>query len=87
MVVLAGMIICLMTFIVAVFFLLKYLNNEIVVSGFMSLILSVWFLGGAIIFIVGIVGIYVGKVFDQSKARPVYVISKRSRCRNSLDSL
>ena len=35
------------------------------------------FLGGLIVANLGIVGIYLGKIFDETKKRPLYVISKR----------
>jgi len=44
------------------------------VVGWPSLFVSVWFLGGVIISILGIIGIYLGKTFDETKKRPLYVI-------------
>jgi glycosyltransferase involved in cell wall biosynthesis len=46
------------------------------VIGWNSLILSIYFIGGIIIAILGVIGIYLGKTFDESKKRPLYVISK-----------
>ncbi len=46
------------------------------VPGWSSLIVSVWFLSGLIIFVLGVVGIYVGKVFEQVKHRPLYIVEK-----------
>lgn len=46
------------------------------VLGWSSLIVSLYFLGGIIIAILGILGIYLGKTFDETKKRPLYVISK-----------
>ena len=40
------------------------------------LMLSLWFIGGLVIFNLGIVGLYVGKVFEETKNRPLYVISR-----------
>lgn len=50
---------------------------DIPVEGWTSIMVSVWFLGGLIIANLGIIGIYLGKVFDETKKRPLYVISKR----------
>lgn len=44
------------------------------VPGWSSLIVSIWFLSGLIIFVLGVVGIYVGKVFEQVKNRPLYIV-------------
>ncbi len=46
------------------------------VPGWSSLIVSVWFLSGLIIFVLGVVGLYVGKVFEQVKHRPLYIVEK-----------
>ena len=37
---------------------------------------SIWFLSGVLITTIGIVGIYIGKIFDQSKGRESYIIDK-----------
>lgn len=57
--------------------LVRYLMGEIIVSGYASLIFSIWFLSGLIIAIMGIIGIYIGKVFDRVKDRPVYIIAEK----------
>jgi len=46
------------------------------VPGWNSLIVSLYFIGGIIISILGIIGIYLGKTFDESKKRPLYIIQK-----------
>lgn len=46
------------------------------IAGWSSLIISVYFIGGIIIAILGILGIYVGKTFDESKKRPLYIVNK-----------
>jgi polyisoprenyl-phosphate glycosyltransferase len=45
------------------------------VMGWSSLIVSLYFLGGIIIAILGILGVYLGKAFDEVKRRPLYIIS------------
>lgn len=70
----AGMSVCVLTILFAFICLYLYLLGSITVIGYASLILSIWFLGGVIIFLIGIVGIYLGKTFDQAKRRPTYII-------------
>lgn len=43
-------------------------------AGWASLILTVVFLGGVQLLILGIIGLYIGKIFIQSKCRPEYII-------------
>jgi glycosyltransferase involved in cell wall biosynthesis len=46
------------------------------VQGWASLMVSLYFLSGIIISILGIIGIYLGKTFDETKKRPLYVVAK-----------
>lgn len=48
----------------------------IAVSGWISLIVTIAFFGGLQLMILGILGLYVGKLFMQSKGRPLYIIDK-----------
>ncbi len=72
-----GLFISFISFISAVIFLIKYFTGQIEVLGFTSLILSIWFLSGIIIFILGIIGLYLGKTFDRVKERPLYLIKDK----------
>lgn len=67
----------LISFIVGLFFLSRYMTGSVIVSGFTSLIISIWFLSGIIISILGIIGIYLGKMFNQVKGRPLYIIEDK----------
>ncbi len=44
------------------------------ITGWSSLIVSVYFIGGVIIAILGVIGIYLGKTFDEAKKRPLYIV-------------
>ena len=46
------------------------------VEGWSSLIVSLYFIGGIIISMLGVIGIYLGKSFDQSKNRPLYIVRR-----------
>jgi glycosyltransferase involved in cell wall biosynthesis len=47
------------------------------VQGWTSLIVSVFFMGGIILMVQGIIGIYIGKIFNEIKGRPLYVVAER----------
>jgi dolichol-phosphate mannosyltransferase len=70
-----GLSISLVSFVVGLYYLLQYFKGSIEVTGYTSLIISLWFLSGLIMFILGIIGLYLGKVFDKVKDRPVYIVS------------
>ncbi len=44
------------------------------VEGWTSLMVSVFFMGGIILLVLGIIGIYIGKIFNEIKRRPLYVV-------------
>lgn len=53
-----------------------FVGSEI--SGWASLIMTVVFFGGLQLSILGIIGIYIGKVFKQTKNRPNYIIQHKN---------
>lgn len=44
------------------------------IQGWVSVMLSVWFLGGLIIFCLGVIGIYISKIFIETKNRPYTIV-------------
>lgn len=56
--------------------LIRRLFFNIGLVGWTSLIISVWFLGGLIILFLGILGIYISKIFIETKRRPYSIIKK-----------
>lgn len=71
-----GFCIVLLSLLMAFYYVFKYFNGDTVVLGYSSLIVSIWFLSGCMISILGIIGIYLGKVFEKVKDRPVYIINE-----------
>jgi len=71
-----GLSISVLSFIVGIYYLYLALTGKIAQPGFSSLILSIWFLSGIIISCIGIVGVYLGKTFDQTKGRPTFIIDE-----------
>jgi putative glycosyltransferase len=70
-----GLIVWLVTMLFAVLLLVKkLLHPEMVLSGFVSIMISIWFLGGATILVLGVIGLYVAKVFQEVKRRPLYIV-------------
>lgn len=71
-----GLIISSISFLIGVIYLVRYLLGYIVVSGFASIIISIWFLGGFILLTLGIVGLYISKIFEGVKNRPIFIVDK-----------
>ncbi|MFA5203736.1 MAG: glycosyltransferase family 2 protein [Lentisphaeria bacterium] len=73
----AGFAMSFLSLLVAVFYYFMYLMGQIQVKGYASLILSIWFIGGMLMFSLGIIGIYIGKIFDQVKNRPKFIVAEK----------
>jgi glycosyltransferase involved in cell wall biosynthesis len=71
-----GLIISLISFLFGLYNVYLTLTHQIEVLGYSSIIVSIWFLSGIVITTIGVTGIYVGKIFDQTKDRPTYLIDE-----------
>jgi len=54
----------------------SFLNGS-EISGWASLIMTIVFFGGLQLIILGIIGVYIGKIFKQTKERPAYIIQEK----------
>ena len=71
-----GFCMSLFSFAYGLYTLVKSFFYQIPIMGWSSLIVSLYFLSGIIIGTLGIIGIYVGKTFDEAKKRPLYIIAQ-----------
>jgi putative glycosyltransferase len=71
-----GVVISGLSVLVAIVLLIHKLVFRGAVEGWVSVMLSVWFLGGLLIFCVGVIGIYVSKIFIETKNRPYTIVRK-----------
>jgi len=60
----------------AVYLVLKYFMTDEVVPGWTSVMVSIYFIGGLLFANLGLIGFYLGKIFDETKNRPLYVIDE-----------
>jgi dolichol-phosphate mannosyltransferase len=71
-----GLTLAFFSFVTAIFYLVRALFWRIPVEGWASLMVSLWFIGGIVIANIGIVGLYIGKIYDEVRHRPIYVVAK-----------
>jgi dolichol-phosphate mannosyltransferase len=69
-----GLMVSLASFVMILVMLGRFLAGHILVLGYTSLIISVWFFSGLFLSVLGMVGLYLGKTFEQVKNRPIYLI-------------
>ena len=70
-----GLFIVAASFLALIYALISFCTGH-VVPGWTSLILSIWFLGGLQLLAIGMVGLYIGKIYIEVKQRPRYNIEK-----------
>jgi putative glycosyltransferase len=71
-----GIAIAAMSSLVSGWLVLRWLVAGVGVAGWLSVMMSVWILGGTAIFCIGVIGIYLGKVFTETKNRPYTIVRK-----------
>jgi len=71
-----GFMITFLSFLYGIYIFWHALFYGSSIPGWNSLIVSLYFIGGIVIAILGIIGIYLGKTFDESKKRPLYIIKR-----------
>jgi dolichol-phosphate mannosyltransferase len=73
-----GFLMSLTSLIYAVYLVIRYLLYGTPVAGWTSVIVSIYFIGGLLFANLGILGLYIGKIFDETKGRPLYVVRERT---------
>ena len=76
LVTLMGFIISLLGILAGVYALFSKLFG-VTVSGWTSIILSIWILGGIQLISLGLIGEYIGKIYKETKSRPKYSIEQK----------
>jgi len=74
-----GMSIAGISFLMALYTIYRKIEGDVSVSGYASLITSIWFLSGCILITLGVVGLYIGKIFEGVKNRPLYIVETKTR--------
>lgn len=75
MILMLGVIVLFISIGIMIYALIKKLLGD-VVPGWTFLTISIWFIGGLQMISLGIIGEYIGKVYNETKNRPRYIIEK-----------
>ena len=73
---LLGLSVSVLSLLMAVFFFIKKLFYGLNPPGFASLITSIFFLAGIQLITLGVIGEYVGRIFEEAKRRPLYILRR-----------
>jgi putative glycosyltransferase len=69
-----GLLVFALSFATMGFYLFRWLVHGVGVEGWLSVILSVWFFGGTVVMILGVLGLYIANIMHETKRRPYTVI-------------
>lgn len=70
-----GMAVSCLAILAALALAIHYVCTGITVSGWLTLFVSLWLIAGIMIMIMGIIAVYLGSVFEQTKNRPISIVS------------
>jgi dolichol-phosphate mannosyltransferase len=73
-----GFLVALAAFAFGIWIIVRALIWGIPVSGWASLIVSIYFVAGVILGFLGIIGLYLGRIFDEVRRRPLYLVRERT---------
>lgn len=77
-----GFLVTCLSFLLGAVIIYRYLMHQITVPGYTSILVSIWFIGGVILFVLGLIGLYIGKIFESVKQRPIYIIDEFTNIEN-----
>jgi dolichol-phosphate mannosyltransferase len=73
-----GFVVSIVSFLLALYYFITFFAfHKTSGGGFTTLILCVLFLGGVQLISIGVLGEYIGRIYDESKQRPLYVVEER----------
>lgn len=71
-----GFLIVGVSIVAAISLIINYFINNTDVKGWPALFISIWFIAGIIIILLGLIGLYVGKIYGTVKNRPAYIVQE-----------
>lgn len=72
----AGLLFSLLAFLLALYNVLAYFLGINNLQGFTTTVFSIWFMGGMLMMVLGVLGLYIGKIFNQVKQRPLFIVDE-----------
>lgn len=72
-----GLFVSTISFALALWYIFDFFYHRKPITGFTTTIVSVLFLGGVQMIAVGILGEYIGRIYEEIKQRPLYVVQER----------
>ena len=71
-----GFLLSLFSFLYGAWLIIRYYAFSIEAEGWTSVMVSIYFIGGLMFANMGMLGLYIGKIFDETKDRPIYLVQE-----------
>lgn len=71
-----GFTLSFLSIVYAIYLIIQYFLYAVPVEGWTSVMVSIYFISGLMFANMGILGLYIGKIFDETKNRPIYIIQE-----------
>lgn len=65
-----------LSFALALYNVIAKLVGIIMIDGYTTTVFSIWFVGGLLLSVIGVLGLYIGAIFDQVKGHPLFVVKE-----------
>ena len=78
-IVMLGFGISLISLVLAIFYTIRRLFFELNPPGFATLVVALFFLSGIQLITIGVIGEYVGRISEEVKQRPLYIVRRVTR--------
>lgn len=73
----AGFVLSALSLLVAIYNVIARWVGIILVEGYTTTVFSIWFVGGLLLMMMGVLGLYIGKIFDQVKGRQLFIVKDK----------
>lgn len=71
-----GLVMAVFSFVLALYNVFAKLFGVISVQGYTTTVFSIWFVGGILLMMMGVLGLYIDKIFEQVKGRQLFIIKE-----------
>jgi dolichol-phosphate mannosyltransferase len=80
-----GFSISLLSVLYAIYLIIRYFIYKTPIEGWTSVMVSIYFIGGLIFANFGVLGLYIGKIFDETKDRPLYIVRETTNLERDIN--
>ena len=76
--ILAGLLVCLLSFFMTGNIFVQKIFFDIPIQGYALIVTGIFFLGGIQLLLIGLLGEYIGRIYQQTQQRPLYIAAEKS---------